>query len=210
MRCSPLHQRSGASLLAAVRAACPPAENFLSANLARGVAQAEMRKLIAPFLPHACIRTRCQQHALHTVSELGRTRCCKHFSPAARHLLTTGSRQKSDTATVASRSTMWRACPGECVVVEHRQRRGLRSPAVAGRLRADRQDARHRQTGPARRHRRAGKKMAAPTSGHPDLRLARRGQCASSSSSSAYSSGDNRSLSSSLSSSSTTKIQPSP
>lgn len=74
---------------------------------------------------------------------------------------------------------------GECTVVEHRQRLRLRATAGTGRSRADRQDARHRQAGSTCGHRHAGKKMAAPTSGHPGVRRARRGQCASSSSSSA-------------------------
>lgn len=82
--------------VAASSAACPPAENFLSGNSTSGVAQAEMRKLIALFDRHARALAHRQQHVARHRSVVG-ARCTRRFfSPNTRRILTNDSRQKSD------------------------------------------------------------------------------------------------------------------
>lgn len=82
--------------VAASSAACPPAENFLSGNSTSGVAQAEMRKLIALFDRHARALAHRRAHVARRRSVVG-ARCARRFfSPSTRQTLTSDSRQKSD------------------------------------------------------------------------------------------------------------------
>lgn len=95
-RRAPPRRHGGALHLAALFAACPPAENFLSGNSTSGVAHAQMRKLIAWFDRRMRVVTRWSPHAARAGS-LGRRALPRAtFSPGARQILTGDSRQKSD------------------------------------------------------------------------------------------------------------------
>lgn len=89
--------RDCAARITASPAACPPAENFLSASSTSGVAQAEMRKLIASFDPRACALARWRWHCTRDGKHRRRASSPTKFSPSARRALTTDSRHRRPT-----------------------------------------------------------------------------------------------------------------